>query len=179
MTRSRYCIFEDFRPHFCICTIVRWLPIFTRPEAVQIVLDSWKFLIEHNRMTIYGYVVMENHCTSSPPRTAALARKSETSSHLLPERIIDRLNELGARHLLDQLAWHKARHKTDRDYQLWQEGSHPEEISCDQVMWQKLEYTHSNPTRRGYIDDPLQWHYSSARNYAGMPGLLSVVTDWR
>jgi hypothetical protein len=30
MTRSRYRIFEDFRPHFCTCTIVGWLPIFNR-----------------------------------------------------------------------------------------------------------------------------------------------------
>jgi hypothetical protein len=43
MTRTRYRIFEDFRPHFCTGTIVGWLPIFTRTEAVQIILDSWRF----------------------------------------------------------------------------------------------------------------------------------------
>jgi len=43
----------------------------------------------------------------------------------------------------------------------------------------KIEYTHNNPLRRGYVDDPLAWRYSSARNYAGQRGLIDIVTDWQ
>jgi putative transposase len=32
-------------------------------------------------------------------------------------------------------------------------------------MLQKLEYMHNNPVRRGYVDDPMHWRYSSARDY--------------
>jgi putative transposase len=85
----------------------------------------------------------------------------------------------GERQILEQLEWHKAQHKTDRTYQLWQEGSHPQQIQNDAMMEQKLEYIHFNPVRRGYIDDPVHWRYSSARNYAGQHGLLPVTTDWR
>jgi len=46
------------------------------------------------------------------------------------------------------------------------------------MMKQKLEYIHNNPVERGYVDDPLHWRYSRARNYAGQPGLVDVVTDW-
>lgn len=44
MSRTRYRIFENEReyPYFMTCTVVGWLAIFTRPAAVQIVLDSWK-----------------------------------------------------------------------------------------------------------------------------------------
>ena len=48
----------------------------------------------------------------------------------------------------------------------------------DRTMWQKLEYIHNNPVERGYVDEPTQWRYSSARNYAGRQGLLAVTTDW-
>jgi hypothetical protein len=51
-------------------------------------------------------------------------------------------------------------------------------VSSDAIMRQKLEYMHDNPVKRGYVDDPLHWRYSSARNYAGRPGLIEVVTDW-
>ena len=44
MTRSRYRIFDDGYPHFITCTIVGWLAMFTRREAVDIILDSWRFL---------------------------------------------------------------------------------------------------------------------------------------
>jgi len=35
-----------------------------------------------------------------------------------------------------------------------------------------------NPVKRGYVDQPEHWPYSSARNYLGLPGLIPVVTEW-
>jgi len=42
MTRSRYRIGEGHYPYFLTCTVVGWLPVFTRPETVQIVYVSNK-----------------------------------------------------------------------------------------------------------------------------------------
>src|SRR5437868_9394030 len=61
MSRTRYRFCDNRQPHFLTCTVVAWLPVFTRPEAVQIVLDSWRFLQNENRITLLGYVVLENH----------------------------------------------------------------------------------------------------------------------
>ena len=36
-----------------------------------------------------------------------------------------------------------------------------------------------NPLRRGYVDDPTHWRYSSARKYARQPSLIEIETDWR
>lgn len=46
------------------------------------------------------------------------------------------------------------------------------------MMRQKIEYIHNNPVKRGYVDKPTDWRYSSARNYAGMEGLIPVTTKW-
>ena len=90
-------------------------------------------------------------------------------------RITDSLKERNAQHILGQLA---LRHKKDRSYQVWQEGSHPQLIQSEDMMRQKLEYIHHNPVRRGYVDDPTHWRYSSARDYAGQPRLLDVTLVW-
>ncbi len=45
-------------------------------------------------------------------------------------------------------------------------------------MRHKLDYIHRNPVKRGYVDQPEQWRYSSARNYAGMQGLIEVTRAW-
>ena len=178
MTRSRYKIFKTDHPHFLTCTIVGWLPIFTRNETVEIVFDSWRFLQKERGVMIYGYVILENHLhliASGPDLSEAIGDfKSYTA-----RRIIDFLEERRVSTLLEQLKWHKARHKTDRTYQLWQEGSHPQDIPHEEVMCQKLDYMHNNPVARGYIDEPIHWRWSSARNYAGLPALFPVVTDWR
>ena len=32
---------------------------------------------------------------------------------------------------------------------------------------QKVGYIHDNPVRKGLVDEPQHWRYSSARNYFG------------
>jgi hypothetical protein len=48
---------------------------------------------------------------------------------------------------------------------VWQEGFHPQRIDSDAMMQQKIHYIHQNPVRRGFVDAPEEWRYSSARNY--------------
>ncbi len=66
----------------------------------------------------------------------------------------------------------------DSQYQLWQEGTHPQQILNEEMMRQKLEYIHYNPVKRGYVDDAVHWRYSSARDYVGQEGLMSVCRVW-
>jgi REP element-mobilizing transposase RayT len=177
MTRSRYRFGENEYAYFLTCTIVGWLPVFTRPETVQFLYDSLRFLQERGRLTLYGYVILENHLhlvASSP----ALAKEIGDFKSFTARQIVDHLEARNAKTLLKWLHLLKAPHKHDRDYQVWQEGSHPEQIKDDAMMRQKLEYVHLNPVKRGYVDDPTHWRHSSARNYAGLPGLFPVQTEW-
>ena len=178
MTRTRYRIYDTEYPYLLTDTVVAWLPVFSHPELVEIVFDSWRFLQRERGVRLFGYVIMENHLhwiASADALSDKLARfKSYTA-----RRIIDTMEQAGYRTLLQELQFFKLRHKTDQTHQLWQEGSHPQQIQNDEMMWQKLEYTHNNPLRRGYVDEPTHWRYSSARDYAGQPGLIEIVTDWR
>jgi hypothetical protein len=38
-----------------------------------------------------------------------------------------------------------------------------------------MEYIHMNPVKRGYVDYPEQWRYSSSRNYKGESGLINIT----
>ncbi len=178
MSRTRYRIFEQAPPYFVTCTVVAWLPIFANPWAVEIVLGSWRFLQRERGVRLFGYVIMENHLhwiAAAQELPAQLGRfKSYTA-----RRIIDELVGRGFSSLLDELRYHKLPHKADQEHQLWQEGSHPEQIQNTAMMRQKLEYMHNNPLRRAYVDDPVHWRCSSARNYAGLPGLIDVDTEWQ
>jgi len=177
MTRSRYRYGTANAPHFLTSSVVGWLPAFSRPDVVQILLDSWRFLQEKQRIVLYGYVVLENHAhwiASSDD----LSKEAGDFKSFTARKIIDYLPARGEKGLLAQLEMYRAPHKTDRDYQFWQEGNHPQEIHDDEMMRQKLEYTHLNPVKRGYVEEAIHWRYSSARNYEGLPGLIPVTTDW-
>jgi putative transposase len=177
MARNDYRIYEPTQPHFLTCTVMAWLAVFTRPQTVQVILDSWRFMQQHGRLTLYGYVILENHLhfiASSPD----LSKEAGHFKSFTARTIIDYLEQVGARMLLQELEYYKLRHKINARYQFWVEGSNPKLIQGDEMMLQKLEYMHNNPVKRGYVDDPVHWRYSSARNYAGLPGLIDVQTKW-
>ena len=177
MPRTDYRIYEPSQPHFLTFTVVAWLAVFTRPETVQVVLDSWRFLQENQRLKLYGYVILENHLHFIAS-AADLSKELGDFKSFTARKIIDHLEQAGARTLLQELEYFKLRHKMDARYQFWNEGSHPQLIQGEAMMRQKLEYIHNNPVKRGYVDEPVHWRYSSARNYAGLPGLVSICTQW-
>jgi REP element-mobilizing transposase RayT len=173
MARSRYTITEIDKPHFLTCTIVEWLPLFTRPVLVDIVLNTWRYQQANQNLKLYGYVVLENHLhylAQSPN----LAKSVSSFKSFTARNIVDHLQHLNAESTLQRLRFAKRAHKLDRVYQVWQEGVHAEMVYSERVMRQKLDYIHHNPVKRGYVDLGEHWRYSSARDYQGQPGLIEV-----
>ncbi len=176
MGRSRYKIVDPALPHFVTCTVLHWIPVFTRPQMVEIVLDSLRFLMKDG-LKVYAYVILENHL-HMVAQSADLTRDLARFKSFTAKQLITYLSENKVQRILEQLAFYKKAHKDDRTYQFWQEGCHPEWIQNDEMMRQKIDYVHQNPVKRGYVDLPEHWRYSSARNYLGDDGVLNVVTQW-
>jgi len=173
MGRVRYTIYEPTHPHFITCTILHWIPIFTNRDSVQIVLDSLKYLQKEDNLKIYAYVILENHLhmviqSKNLPKTVAKF-KSFTA-----KEILKLLKEKNVKIILEQLAFYKKAHKRDREYQVWQEGYKPKLITSQEMMIETIKYIHYNPVKRGYIDNPIHWRYSSAKNYEGLEGLIDI-----
>ena len=57
------------------------------------------------------------------------------------------------------------KNSNNTDKQFWQQDNHPIEIWSLKVFEQKLNYIHNNPVETGFVTDPIDWKYSSARNY--------------
>ncbi|WP_373285437.1 transposase [Flavobacterium limi] len=49
--------------------------------------------------------------------------------------------------------------------QFWQQNNKSIEIWSLKVFEQKLNYIHNNPVETGFVINPIDWKYSSARNY--------------
>ena len=176
MARSRYKIINNQYPYFLTSTIVEWLPLFLDPAVVQIVLDSLRFLQNEKRLLAYSYVIMENHLHLIES-SQDLSKEIGDFKSFTARKIVD-LYKKHQPQLLLKLSNAKKPFKNDRDYQVWQEGLHAQQILSEGMMRQKIEYIHYNPVRRGYIDEPEHWRYSSARNYTQKAGFIDVFTDW-
>jgi REP element-mobilizing transposase RayT len=174
MTRTRYQFLPgDSRPYFITATTVNWLPLFSNPDIAAILLDSLNFLITQHRLDLYAYVIMENHIHLIAS-AENIAKEIANLKSFTARKSIDYYQVQQNQAILKQLAFYKLDHKVDRDYQFWQEGVHPEQIKDEVMLRQKVDYIHYNPVRRGYVDLPEHWRYSSARVYAGQHGLLPL-----
>ena len=60
-------------------------------------------------------------------------------------------------------------------YKFWQNEYHPIELSSNAVVDQKLMYIHENPVKEEIVENPEDYLYSSARDYAGRKGLLEIA----
>jgi len=158
-------------------TVVGWLPIFANREVADIILNSIRYLQEEKNAKLYAYVIMKNHlhCVI---QSDELTKVIQSFKSYTARAIIDYFTERQNIVILKKLKQNKLSYKTKSEYQVWQEGSHPEEITTDAMMNQKVEYIHSNPVRSGYVEEASSWSYSSAQNYEGKQGLLNVEIGW-
>jgi len=176
MGRNRYKFIYSDQTYFVTLTVLHWIPVFTRPATVEILFNSLRFLISDG-LKIHAFVVLENHM-HMVVQSHSIDRDISRFKSFTAKQIISFLSVNRIKRILDQLAFYKKAHKTDRVYQFWEEGVHPEWIQNEQMMRQKIEYIHQNPVKRGYVDDAKHWRYSSARNYAGEEGVLEVCVVW-
>ncbi|MEA1915974.1 MAG: transposase [Campylobacterota bacterium] len=177
MGRTRYKIYEPTHPHFVTCTILHWLPIFTRKESVQIVIDCLKFLQEKDNLKVYAYVILENHLHMIVS-SDNLHKTMKSFKQFTAKQILDMLKKENVKTILDQLMFYKRANHKEKTYQVWEEGFQPKQIQDDKMIIQKINYIHHNPVKRGYVDEAKHWRYSSARDYDDVIGLIDVERFW-
>ena len=177
MGRTRYKIYEPTHPHLVTCTILHWLPIFTRQESVDIILNSLKFLQKQDNLKLHAYVILENHL-HMVLRSDDLQKSMESFKKFTAREILKLLQRENAKTILDQFAFYKKAHRKEKTYQVWEEGYQPKLIQSEAMLKVKIDYIHYNPVKRGYVDSAVHWRYSSARDYEGGYGLIEIDRFW-
>lgn len=160
---------DPAQPHMMTCTVLHWIPVFTREETVSIALDGLAYLAGEG-LEVHAYVVLDNHLqliARSPNLEKSMFRFKQNTGRQLLKYLADH----DVRVILDQFAFHRNLGQDERDVAFWQDSLHPELIISDHMMWEKIEELHANPVKRGYVDEPEHWRFSSARDYAGALGL--------
>ncbi|MBC5993143.1 transposase [Pontibacter sp. SD6] len=116
------------------------------------------------------------HLICSAPKLPDVMRdlKKYTARHLI-EAIRNNPKESRMNWLMWMFKSAAAKSSSHGEYQFWQLAEHQLELSNNEMLDQRLEYLHQNPVKTGFVEEPEQWYYSSARYYAGEKGRLEVV----
>ena len=138
-------------------------------QTVTIDQELWSALadwLESEKAKKLGYHSKAQFCTEAVRELLEYHRQNKP----LEQKILDEIGQINTKMdkkewLLNQLAFYKKKHKTASTFQVWQEGFHPQLLFDDEVLAQKVDYIHFNPVKRGFVESPEYWRYSSARNY--------------
>lgn len=184
MSGDKYLISDQQARYFLTITVVHWIDVFSRRAYRDIVVDSLQYCIKNKGLQVYAWVIMSNHvhlvaCCKQPHRVSDFLRdfKKFTS-----KRIVDAIVEISEsrRHwLLDKFAYEARRTGRAKEFKVWKDDNHAIDLDSGGIdMMEKIDYIHMNPVRAGLVDDPADYIYSSARDYAyKRKGLIDIVLD--
>ena len=61
----------------------------------------------------------------------------------------------------------------------WQKRYYDFNVFSDRKRIEKLRYMHRNPVKRGLVDKPEDWNWSSYRHYlTGIEGVIEIESEW-
>ena len=161
--KSRYKVVDQEGIYFITSSIIEWLPVFTSEDTFRIISDSLHFCLEEKSLKLYGYVITLDHLHMIVS-SENLSEVMKSFKRHTAKEIIKYLKQTNNEWILNQFHFYKKKNKIESEYQVWQEGFHLQLISSYEMMEQKIEYMHQNPVRKGFVNNPEYWKYSSACN---------------
>ena len=143
--------------HFITCSCYRRQQRFKDPRARSLFEEICEDVRRKLEFEVFGYVVMPEHfhiLISEP-------RKDDPSMALqiLKQRVARKLNAAGS----------------EGDF--WQRRFYDFNVTNQRKKIEKIKYMHRNPVRRGLVEHPQDWEWSSFRVYlTGKQRVLQVTT---
>lgn len=176
---------KDFETHgdvyFITSTVVGFINVFDYTPASDIFVECLRFCQARRDFTLLAWVLMPNHFH-------LVTKRAENKSI---SEIIGNLKRYTARQIGRLCEDREMRQVLDRVRQagscepgkgtaIWKPRFDSLVIISGDTLRQKIKYTHANPARKHLVQEPWQWHYSSAAAYMGMDGIdVPVDADWR
>ena len=143
--------------HFITFSCHRRLPHLDHDDARIVFEEILEKLRQRHQFFLFGYVLMPEHVhlLVSEPKLQSLATtlsvlKGETSKLLRGDRP-----------------------------QFWQTRYYDFKVLTHRKHVGKLRYMRRNPVKRGLVDKPEDWPWSSFRHYlSGEPGRIEIESEW-
>jgi putative transposase len=159
--------------HFITCSCYRRLPSLRSARARDRFLVILEQTRRRYRFVVVAYVVMPEHVhllITEPdvgsPSTVMQVLKQRTARALLPKR---RDRDRRQRKLFGE----------EPQRAFWQARFYDFNVWTAKKRVEKLRYMHRNPVKRGLVESPEQWRWSSYRHYLlGEAGLVQVNVGW-
>ncbi len=144
--------------HFLTFSCFKRQPLLAQRNGYSLIEQTLERVRQSHKMVIAGYVLMPEqlHLLVSEPHLGSLAAAIQA----LEQETAKKLKKP------DEAQFWQHRYY---DFNVWSEGTTEE----------KLHYMHQNPVKRGLVDRPQDWPWSSFLHHAtGVVGTVEIESRW-
>ena len=156
--------------HFITFSCYQRAPLLASPEARRVFEQSLERVRRWYGIYVAGYVVMPEHVhlLVSEPEGGRLSI------------VIQMLKQNVARQLGQNLRPVSPPDKETRTGQpFWHARYYDFNVWSDEKRIEKLRYIHRNPVKRGLVEKPEDWEWSSFRHHvSGVDGIVEIESQW-
>ena len=161
MPRGLYRFHQSHGSHFITFTCYRRRPHLNDPSARNQFVKSLERTRAQYGMFVYGFVVMPNHVhlLISEPQRGTIANVMQSLKIASAKRARS-----------DQ---------SPQDSPFWQKRYYYRNVRDHREFIENLKYIHRNPVKRGLVERPADWRWSSFRHYAEGVNCGVQIGSWR
>lgn len=159
------------------------LPIFQTDKIKRLACAALDEARRSANILIFAYVIMPDHVHLITDGGRKPSEVLRYTNGITARRIIDYLKEQDFQTSLDKL---KQEEKSRQyKYSLWQHHPNAMLLTSEAMFMQKVNYTHLNPVRAGFVEKETDYLFSSARIWRQMPredeplAIDADKIDWR
>lgn len=152
----------------------RNIPILKSNLFKQYVLDSIVNVRNIFKFKLTGYVLMPDHVhlVILPEPGSRVGEIVGIIKRDSAKRMMLKLREMNSP-ILTKL---KVIRNQLEKYAIWQRRCYDHNCRNEEIVWEKINYCHNNPEKRGLVKSPDEWLWSSYRNYHNL-GDLKIEID--
>jgi putative transposase len=148
----------------------RKIPILRKSSYRSIVAESINEIHKEIGFEFYGYVIMPDHLhlVLRPPEGTSLSKiiseiKSRSAKRVHVVLSPDEIHQFTV-----------IRNRIER-FALWQRRCYDHNCRGEEAVWEKVNYCHNNPVRKGLVSSPEEWQWSSYNWHHGCTDALLEI----
>ncbi|WP_460686085.1 REP-associated tyrosine transposase [Niabella aquatica] len=164
--------------YFMTFTVVGWIDLFSRQLYRDIFIKNMAHCRMNKQLLVGAYVIMSNHVhVIWQSKVGCLSDTLRDFKSFCTKSFIEAISsgtESRKDWLLYMFRYHAKETNQNKEFKIWTNDNHPEEITGESFLRTKLNYIHENPVRAGLVTRPEDYIYSSASNYITGKGVMEV-----
>jgi len=155
--------------HFITCGCYRRIPWLDTAARRDLFLTILEELRQRCRFVVIGYVVMPDHfhLLISEPQVGDPSKVMQLVKQLYAQRVVPRTRR--------KRSHAGSSPQASEPLHVWETRFYDFNVWTEHKRVEKLRYMHRNPLKRGLVNEPEEWAWSSFRDYLfGQTGIVRV-----